>query len=71
MKAKKDKEAIEDCNKSLELNDKYVKVSKFAFLSQKIKCYLRRAELYIKIGEHAKAVADYNKIKEIDPCKKR
>lgn len=55
MKLNKNQEALSDCNKSLELNDKYVK------------SYLRRAEIKMKLGEFDQAVNDYYKIKEIDP----
>ena len=46
---------MSDCNKSIELDDKYVK------------SYLRRAEIKLKLEEFNDAVADYWKIKELDP----
>lgn len=55
MKLNKNEEALLDCNKSLELNEKYVK------------SYLRRAEIKMKLGEYDQAIADYYKIKELDP----
>lgn len=35
MKLNKNEEALNDCNKSLELNDKYVKVRESIFLREK------------------------------------
>lgn len=55
MKLEKLKEAMEDCNSSLELNPKYVK------------SYHRRAEIKMKQGEFESAVSDYHQMKEIDP----
>lgn len=55
MKMNKNEEALLDCNKSLELNEKYVK------------SYLRRAEIKMKMGEFDGALTDYYKIKELDP----
>jgi len=46
--------AIEDCNMSIQLNDKY------------IKGYLRRADLKQKIKEYDQAIGDYNKAKQLD-----
>lgn len=48
-------EALEDCNKSIELDDKFTK------------SYLRRAELRIKNEDFNDAISDYWKIKELDP----
>jgi len=55
MKLKKHNDALLDVNKSIELNDTYVKA------------YLRRAEINMTIGEFDQAVIDYHKIKELDP----
>ena len=58
MKMDKLGEALTDCNKSLELNSKY------------IKSLLRRAEIKTKMGDHDAALYDYQTIKQIDPCKR-
>lgn len=49
------REALEDCNKSIENDPKFTK------------SYMRRAELKIKNEDFNDAISDYWKIKEIDP----
>ena len=44
-----------DCNKSIELNEKYARA------------YLRRGEARMKIEEYDQAAGDYYKCKELDP----
>lgn len=46
---------MQDCNKSIELNDKY------------FRAYLRRAEVKMKTEDFDGAVGDYYRVKEIDP----
>lgn len=55
LKLNKTDEAMKDCNKSIELNDKY------------FRAFLRRAEIKMKIGDFDGAVGDYYRVKEIDP----
>ena len=55
MRMNLNKEAVADCDKSIELDDKYTK------------SYIRRAEVRLKLEEFNEAVSDYWKIKEIDP----
>lgn len=50
--------AIDDCNKAIEFNDKYVKA------------YLRRANLHEDTDKLDESLADYNKILELDPGNK-
>ncbi|CAH2238484.1 jg14092 [Pararge aegeria aegeria] len=58
MKLEKYKKAIEDCTKSIELDDKYVKA------------YYRRAQCYEATEKLDECLADYNKILELDPSHK-
>ena len=55
MRLNCNKEALADCDKSIELDDKYTK------------SYIRRAEVRLKLEKFNEAVSDYWKIKEIDP----
>ena len=55
MKIKKYEQAIDDCNTSIELDDKNCKL------------YLRRAEFRNELGQFEAFIADYKKVKEIDP----
>lgn len=55
MKINKNVEALADMNKSLSLNDKYVKG------------FLRRANLYIKLNDFEQARYDFNKVLELEP----
>lgn len=55
LKRNQVQEAVEDCNRSLELNDRF------------IKSYLRRAEGYQRLRQWKKAKADYLKIEELEP----
>lgn len=59
-KAKLDrkKDALDDCTKAIELNDKYVKA------------YLRRSKLYEETEKLDESLADYKKILELDPGNK-
>lgn len=50
-----DSAALSDCNKSIELDERFTK------------SYLRRAELKLQKEEFNEAIADYWKIKELDP----
>ena len=50
MKRKENLKAIDDLNKSLELNPEYTK------------SLIRRAEINMERGEYSVAIADYNKI---------
>jgi tetratricopeptide (TPR) repeat protein len=45
---------VEDCSKSLELDDKYVK------------SYLRRATALKKLKKYKESLCDYNKVIELD-----
>lgn len=54
----RNKSAIEDCTKAIELNDKY------------LKAYLRRAALYEETDKLDESLADYNKLLELDPSHK-
>lgn len=49
------KKALEDVNLSIELNESY------------FRAYLRRADIRCKMGEYDAAIADYNKVGELDP----
>lgn len=51
----RNKSAVEDCSKAIELNDKY------------LKAYLRRAALYEESDKLDECLADYKKILELDP----
>jgi len=51
-------EALEDVNKSIELNDSYWKA------------YYRRATIYIELKTPNKAKQDLNKVIQLDPSKK-
>lgn len=55
MKLKNHNDALYDVNKSIELNESYVKA------------YLRRAEINMTLGEFDQALIDYHKIKDLDP----
>ena len=55
VKKKEYKKAMEDVNLSIELNEQY------------FRAYLRRADIKMKQGEFDSAVADYNRVKELDP----
>ena len=55
MKRKENLKALDDLNKSLELNPEYTK------------SLIRRAEVNMERGEYTAAIMDYNKIQEVDP----
>ncbi|XP_028173251.1 tetratricopeptide repeat protein 1-like [Ostrinia furnacalis] len=55
MKLEKYKQAIKDCSKAIELDDKYVKA------------YIRRAQSYEHTEKLDESLADYKKILELDP----
>ncbi|VVC99311.1 unnamed protein product [Leptidea sinapis] len=55
IKLAKHKSAIRDCNKAIELDDKY------------IKAYLRRAHSYEATEKFDESLADYKKVLELDP----
>lgn len=55
MKMKKYKEALEDCNKAIELNETYAKA------------YVKRADIRIEMEEFDEAVKDLKQAKQIDP----
>lgn len=55
MKRKDNLKAVDDLNKSLELNPDYDK------------SLIRRAEVNMERGEYTAAIMDYNKIQELDP----
>lgn len=55
LKQKDYDRAIDDCDTSIALNDKY------------FKSYLRRAEARKAMGNFEACIADYQKIREIDP----
>lgn len=46
---------MEDVNLSIELNEQY------------FRAYLRRADIKMKLGEFDGAIADYSRVKELDP----
>lgn len=48
-------EAVKDCTQALEHNPNYVRV------------LLRRAKLYVELEKLDEALADYNKVLELDP----
>jgi len=54
-KQKKNKEAVADCDKALEINDGYAKV------------YLRRGDIKMEMGEYDEATRDFNKAHQLDP----
>ena len=54
MKRKDNLKALDDLNKSLELNPNYTK------------SLVRRAEVNMDRGEYTAAIFDYNKIQELD-----
>ncbi|XP_068625993.1 tetratricopeptide repeat protein 1 [Battus philenor] len=58
MKLEKYKQAIKDCNKAIELDDKY------------LKAYYRRAQSYEATEKLDECLADYKKILELDPTHK-
>lgn len=47
--------ALQDCNQSLKYDDKYGKT------------YLRRADCYRKLGRYKESLADYKKVKQLNP----
>ena len=55
MKRKQNFKAIDDLNKSLEMNPNY------------LKSLVRRAECNMEREEYTQAIQDYNKIMELDP----
>eukprot|EP00123_Amoebidium_parasiticum_P016888 comp23624_c1_seq1/m.40249 comp23624_c1_seq1/g.40249 ORF comp23624_c1_seq1/g.40249 comp23624_c1_seq1/m.40249 type:complete len:512 (-) comp23624_c1_seq1:543-2078(-) len=55
LKLGKIDEAIDDCTKALELDDKYIKV------------YQRRAKCYMDSGRYEEAVRDYEAISKLEP----
>ena len=55
MKRKQNLKALDDLNKSLELNPNY------------IKSLVRRAEVNMEREEYTSAIHDYNRIQELDP----
>jgi len=55
MKKKKYPEALLDCNKAIELNEKYTKA------------YIRRAEIRMQLNEYEEAVRDYQQVRQLDP----
>lgn len=55
MKRKDNLKALDDLNKSLELDPSYSK------------SLIRRAEVQMERGEYTAAIMDYNKIEELDP----
>ena len=55
MKMKKYEQAVDDCNTSIELDDKNYKL------------YLTRAKVRKELGQFEECIADYKKVKEIDP----
>jgi DnaJ family protein C protein 7 len=48
-------EALEDCNKAIDLDPQY------------LKAYTRRAACYTMLSKHAEAVRDYEKAQQMDP----
>lgn len=55
MKRKDNLKALNDLNKSLELNPKYTK------------SLMRRAEINMEMENYSAAIQDYGKIEELDP----
>lgn len=55
MKRKKTLKALDDLNKSLELDPKY------------LKSLVRRAEVNMEREDYSAAIMDYSKIQELDP----
>lgn len=55
LKKKELNKALEDTNKSIDLNDKYVK------------SYIKRAEIKMQLQDYDGAIYDYNHVKELDP----
>jgi len=55
MKLKKYQEAVDDCNKALEMDSQYVKA------------YARRAACYTQLEMHDEAVRDFEKLRQMDP----
>jgi len=55
LKLKKLQDALRDCNKAIELNDKY------------IKAYTRRGEIRMDMGDYEEAVRDFQQIRQLDP----
>eukprot|EP01016_Furgasonia_blochmanni_P010461 TRINITY_DN1443_c0_g1_i1.p1 TRINITY_DN1443_c0_g1~~TRINITY_DN1443_c0_g1_i1.p1 ORF type:complete len:547 (+),score=117.73 TRINITY_DN1443_c0_g1_i1:65-1705(+) len=51
----KNKEALSDLDKSIELNESYTKA------------YLRRADIKIKLGDFDDAIRDYEKVRQLEP----
>lgn len=54
IKLERNKSAIDDCTKAIELNDRYVRA------------YLRRAKLYEQTDKLDESLADYKKLLELD-----
>ncbi|KAL4447161.1 hypothetical protein ABPG74_014013 [Tetrahymena malaccensis] len=54
VKKKEYKKALEDVNKSIELDESY------------FRAYLRRADIKMKMGDFDSAIFDYQKVKELD-----
>jgi DnaJ family protein C protein 7 len=55
LKQKKYTEALDDCNKAIEYNEKYVKA------------FLRRGDIRIQMGDFEEAVRDYQQARQLDP----
>ncbi len=55
MKRKQNLKALDDLNKSLQLNPEYTK------------SLVRRAQINMERGEYTAAIMDYSKIQELDP----
>lgn len=55
MKRKQNLKALDDLNKSLELNPNYTK------------SLMRRAEVNLERGDYSGAIHDYGKIEQLDP----
>ncbi|PZC70667.1 hypothetical protein B5X24_HaOG215303 [Helicoverpa armigera] len=55
MKLQKYAQAVKDCTKAIELDDKY------------LKAYIRRAQSYEATEKFDEALADFKKILELDP----
>ena len=57
MKDKKFEEALQDCNKSIELDENY------------FKSYLRRGKIREELEDFDAAIFDYKKVQELDSSK--
>lgn len=49
------KEALNDLNKAIDINEEYTKA------------YLKRAEIQMKLQMYEEAVRDYERVKQLDP----